>query len=194
MGEAIHPGKEVSINAQDSIGEKIENLTSMMYKTSIQQQKGKKPFRPRVYPQRGRGQRRQNFDNRDRSRNNDSKDKILDNPRIDVEIITAEVTIGKILVEITSGIEVDKSLGETIVMTEGDQEKEVLHPESMVIGDTVAQTQVQGPDIDLIQEKQQIEIELDVLDAESMITLPMNVQTLVQMTLMVMDQIVQHCN
>ena len=70
MGEATHPGKEVSINAQDSIGEKIENLTSMMYKMSIQQEKGKKPFRPQVYPQRGRGQRRQNFDNRDRSRNN----------------------------------------------------------------------------------------------------------------------------
>ena len=42
MGEATHPGKEVSINAQDSIGEKIENLTSMMYKMSIQQEKGKK--------------------------------------------------------------------------------------------------------------------------------------------------------
>ena len=37
----------------------------MMYKMSIQQEKGKKPFRPQVYPQRG-----QNFDNRDRNRNN----------------------------------------------------------------------------------------------------------------------------
>ena len=70
MGEATHPGKEMSINAQDSTGEKIENLTSMMYKMSIQQEKGKKTFRPQVYLQRGRGQRRQNFDNRDRSRNN----------------------------------------------------------------------------------------------------------------------------
>ena len=68
MEEAMLPGKEVSINAQGSIGEKIENLTSMMYKMSIQQEKGKKPFRPQFYPQRGRGQRRQNFDNRDRSR------------------------------------------------------------------------------------------------------------------------------
>ena len=42
----------------------------MMYKMSIQQEKGKKPFRPQVYLQRRRGQRRQNFDNRDRSRNN----------------------------------------------------------------------------------------------------------------------------
>ena len=62
MGDTTHSGKEVSINAQDSIGEKIENLTSMMYKMSIQQEKGKKPFRPQVYPQGGRGQRRQNFD------------------------------------------------------------------------------------------------------------------------------------
>ena len=58
MGKATHPGKEVSINAQDSIREKIENLTSMMYKLSIQQEKGKKPFRPQVYPQRGRGKKK----------------------------------------------------------------------------------------------------------------------------------------
>ena len=38
---------------------------------SIQQEEGKKPFKPQVYPKRGRGQRRQNFGNRDRSRNND---------------------------------------------------------------------------------------------------------------------------
>ena len=44
MGDTTHSGKEVSINAQDSIGEKIENLTSMMYKMSIQRGKGKKPF------------------------------------------------------------------------------------------------------------------------------------------------------
>ena len=37
-------------------------------------------------------------------------------------------------------------------------------------------------------------IKLYVLDAESMITLQMIVQTQVQMTLMVMDPIVQHCN
>ena len=43
----------------------------MMYKISIQQEEGKKPFKPQVYPKRGRGQRRQNFGNRDKSRNND---------------------------------------------------------------------------------------------------------------------------
>ena len=71
MGDTTHPGKKVSINPQDLIGEKLENLTSMMYKMSIQQEEGKKPFKPQVYPKRGRGQRRQNFGNRDRSRNND---------------------------------------------------------------------------------------------------------------------------
>ena len=70
IGDTAYPGKKVSINPQDSIGEKLENLTLMMYKMSIQEE-GKKPFKPQVYPKRGRGQRRQNFGNRDRSRNND---------------------------------------------------------------------------------------------------------------------------
>ena len=62
----------MSIIPQDSTGEKLENLTSMMYKMSIQQE-GKKTFKHQVCPKRGRGQRRQNFGNRDRSRNNDRK-------------------------------------------------------------------------------------------------------------------------
>ena len=44
-----------------------------------------------------------------------------------MEIITEEVTIGEILVEIAAGIEVDKTLGEIIVMTEVYQEKEAPH-------------------------------------------------------------------
>ena len=40
------------------------------------------------------------------------KDKILDRPRTDLEIATEDVTIGKILVETTVGIEVDKTLEE----------------------------------------------------------------------------------
>ena len=73
MGDTSHSGKKVSLNAQDSIREKLENLMSMMYKMSIQQEEGKKPFKPQVYPKRGRGQRRQNFDNRDRDRNNKTR-------------------------------------------------------------------------------------------------------------------------
>ena len=70
MGETTKSGKEVSNTNQDSVGERIENLISIMHKMSIQQQKGKKPFRPQVYLQRGSGQRRQKFDSRDRNRNN----------------------------------------------------------------------------------------------------------------------------
>ena len=71
MEDTVHPGKKIVIKPHDSIEEKLENLISMMYKMSIQQEEGKKPFKPQVYPKRGRGQRRQNFGNRDRSRNND---------------------------------------------------------------------------------------------------------------------------
>ena len=73
MGDTLYSGKKVSLNAQDSIKERLENLMSMMSKMSIQQEEGKKPFKPQVYPKRGRGQRRQNFDNRDRSRNNEGR-------------------------------------------------------------------------------------------------------------------------
>ena len=59
--------KKVSFNVQDSIGEQLENLTSMVYNMSVQKDEGKKPFIPQVYPKRARGQRRQNSDSRDRS-------------------------------------------------------------------------------------------------------------------------------
>ena len=71
MEDTVHPGKKMLNKPQDAIEERLENLRSMMHKMSIQQGEGKKPFKPQVYPKRGRGQRRQNFGNRDRSRNND---------------------------------------------------------------------------------------------------------------------------
>ena len=80
------------------------------------------------------------------------KDKILDRSRIGMEIVTEEVTIDKILIETTVGIDPDKTLEETIVLTEVDQEKEVPHPEDMVIGNITAQAQVQGLGVGLIQE------------------------------------------
>ena len=69
-----------------------------------------------------------------------------------MEIATEEVTKGKILRETTVGIGVDKTLEETIVVTEVDQEKEVPHAEGMVIGNIMAQTQVEGLGGGLIQE------------------------------------------
>ena len=128
MGDTVHPGKKISIKPQDSIKERLVNLTSMMYKMSIQQEEGKKPFEPQVYPKRGRGQRRQNFSNRDRSRNNDRQRKILDKPRMDVEMVAEEVIIDKTLVEVTAEIEAGKTLGEIImIMIGADQEKEAPH-------------------------------------------------------------------
>ena len=50
MGYTVPPVKKMSIKPQDSIKERLENLTSMMYKMSIQQEEGKKPFKPQVYP------------------------------------------------------------------------------------------------------------------------------------------------
>ena len=73
MEDTVHSGKKMLIKPQDSLKERLENLTSMMYNMSIQQQEGKKLFKPQVYPKRGKGQRRQNFGKRDRSRNNDRK-------------------------------------------------------------------------------------------------------------------------
>ena len=64
LRDITHSGQKVSIKPQD-----LENVTSMMYNMSLQQDKAKKPFKPQVYQRRGRGPR-QNY-NRDRSRNND---------------------------------------------------------------------------------------------------------------------------
>ena len=68
IGDLSCAGKKVSFNAQDLIGKQLENLTSMVYNMSIQKEEGKKPVEPQVYTRRGRGQRRQSFDNRDRGR------------------------------------------------------------------------------------------------------------------------------
>ena len=64
-------------------------------------------------------------------------------------------------------------------MIEADQEKEALHPEGILIDDIIAKVQIQNLGVDLIQGQQQIETGLDVLGAESMITLQMNVLILV---------------
>ena len=134
MGDATHPGKEVSINAQDSIEEKIENLTSMMYKMSIQQEKVRNHLGPRFICKEEEDKEDKTLIIEIRVEIIIDKDKILDKPRIDAEIITEEVNTGKILVEITAWIEVDKTLEESIVITKVEQEKEAPHPEGMVIG------------------------------------------------------------
>ena len=67
VGDVSHSGKKVSFNA-DSIKEQLENLTSMVYNVSIQKEENNRPFKPKLYPKSGRGQGRQNFNDRDRNR------------------------------------------------------------------------------------------------------------------------------
>ena len=122
---------------------------------SIQQEEGKIPFRPQVYPKRGRGQRRQSLGNREKVEIMIGKDKISDKSRIDAEMVTEEVIIDKKLVEVTIEIEEGKTLGEIlIIMTEVDQEKEAPHPEGILIDNIIAQAQIQNLGVDQILEYQ----------------------------------------
>ena len=68
VGDISHSGKKVSFNVHDPIREQLESLTSSVYNMSIQKEENSKPFKPQIYQKRGRGQDRQNFGNRDRSR------------------------------------------------------------------------------------------------------------------------------
>ena len=63
LGDDPHPGQQRVLNLQD-----IEAISSMMCNVSIQQGKTEKPFKPKVYQRRGRGQR-QSY-GRDRYKNN----------------------------------------------------------------------------------------------------------------------------
>ena len=68
VGDISHSGKKVSFNAQDPIREQLESLTSIVYNMSVQKEENNKPFKLQIYQKRSRGQNRQNFGNRDRSR------------------------------------------------------------------------------------------------------------------------------
>ena len=68
VGDVHHSNKTVSFNMQDPIREQLENLTSMVYNMSIQQEENNKPFKPQIHQKKRRGQNRQNFGDRDRNR------------------------------------------------------------------------------------------------------------------------------
>ena len=68
VGDVPHSSKKVSFTAQDPIREQLENLTTMVYNMSMQKKENNRPFKPQIYPKRGRGQNIQNFGNRDRNR------------------------------------------------------------------------------------------------------------------------------
>ena len=63
LGDDTHSGQQRVLKPQE-----LEAISSMMYNVSLQQGKTEKPFKPKVYQRRERGQR-QSYD-RDRSRNN----------------------------------------------------------------------------------------------------------------------------
>ena len=67
VGDVSHSGNKVSFNA-DPVKEQLENLTSMVYNMSIQKEENNRLFKPKIYPKKGRGQGRQNFNDRDRNR------------------------------------------------------------------------------------------------------------------------------
>ena len=68
VGDVSYSSKKVSYNAHDPIREQLESLTFMVYNMSIQKEENNRPFKPQIYPKRGRGQNRQNFGTRDRNR------------------------------------------------------------------------------------------------------------------------------
>ena len=68
VGDISHSGKKVSFKVQDPITEWLENLTSMVNNMSMEKKESSKLFKPQTYQMRGRGQNRQNFDNRDRGK------------------------------------------------------------------------------------------------------------------------------
>ena len=55
--DVSHSGNKVSFNA-DPIKEQLGNITSMVYNISIQKEENNRPFKPKIYPKRGRGQGR----------------------------------------------------------------------------------------------------------------------------------------
>ena len=149
MGDTSHSDKKVSINSQDSIGERIENLTSMMYTMSVQQKEGKKPFKPKVYPKRGRGQRRSNFS---RNRNNDRQRQNFRQTQNRHRDGNRRGNYRQNFDRNNSRDRSRQNLRRNIVVTEVDQEKKAPHLEGTVIGNIVAQVQVQGPGVGLIPE------------------------------------------
>ena len=98
MGDTAHPGKKVSINPQDSIGEKLENLTSMMYKLSIQQDKVRNHLSLRFIQKEEKDKEAKTLVTEIEVEIMVDRGKISDKPRIDMEMATEGVVIDRTLV------------------------------------------------------------------------------------------------
>ena len=68
VGDVPHSSKKVFLNAHNPIRGQLESLTSMVYNMSTQKEETDRPFKPQIYPKRGRGKNRQNFGIEDRNR------------------------------------------------------------------------------------------------------------------------------
>ena len=149
MGDTVPPVKKMSIKPQDSIKERLEYLTSMMYKMSIQQEEGKKPLSLMFIQKEEEDKEGKTLVTEIEVEIMIGKDKISDKPRMDAEMVTEEVIIDKTLVKVTVEIEAGKTLGEIIIiMIEADQEKEAPHPEGILLDDIIAQVQIQDLGVD----------------------------------------------
>ena len=147
MGDTTPTGKKVSIYPQDSIGENLENLTSMMYNNK----KVRNHLSLRFIQKEEEDKEGKTLATEIEVEIMIGKDEISDKPRIDAEMVTEEVIIDKTLVEVMIEIEEGKTLGEIIIiMTEVDQEKEAPHPEGILIDDIIAQAQIQNLGVDQI--------------------------------------------
>ena len=128
LRDTTHSGQKVSIKPQD-----LENVTSMMYNMSLQQDKAKKLLNLRFI-------REEEEDKGKIIIGKDQeimigRDKIL--YKIGTEIIIEGMDTCKILVETTAEIEVGEILIEAIVVIGVDQEKEAHLQEGIVIGNMV---------------------------------------------------------
>ena len=168
LGDDTSSAQQKMLNPQE-----IEAISSRVYNMSLQQEKTGKPFKPQVYQRRGRVRHKIMIEIDPET----TLDKVKILVKIDAVITIEGMGTHKILVEIMAEVEAE-ILTETIAVTEVDQEKEGYHLESTIIITITDKTQIldyglnlkdQGPGVDPTQGEEQIEIELDVIDAENMI-------------------------
>ena len=143
LGDDTHSGQQRVLKPQD-----IEAISSMMYNVSLQQGKTEKPFMPKVYQRRGRGQIEIDLEL------TVDKGQIL--VKIDAVIIIERMGTHKISGEIMAEVEVE-ILTEIIAVIGVDQEKEGYHPVGIITiiiipGKTQILDSDQGLEVDPTQE------------------------------------------
>ena len=125
--------KKVTFDTHDSLGEKIDRLTSMMNKLTAQDDNQNKQFKPKIYQSKQRGQTRsfydQNYDQRNyqnRYRSNSADKRISLSVRIQygqnyriIEVKIIEVYIEEIIEMIITEVEVGLGIDSIQTIPEG---------------------------------------------------------------------------